>query len=627
MKRRKLTGPYKVILSVIAIAFSAIFILHSGFRVLSTQATRALYLMGNCLMALAIYPVRRGKGGGNKIPWYDLILMVLTVATFTYWLATYKDYAIVRRGQANLTDVYFGVVAILILFEIARRVIGRVIPILALIFIAQLYFGPYLPGVFAHRGFSLFRIVDFMYRTDQAIFGTICGTFSTYVLPFILLGAFMEESGAGEFFIKLALSLTKGWAGGPAKVAVIASAIFGSISGSSVANVVSTGTFTIPMMKRVGFRGEDAGAIEAAASTGGQMLPPVMGAGAFLLATMTETPYIRVAVMNIIPALLYYWWCLCSVHFYAKKNNIGNIPDEEIPSIRSTLKEGWFFIIPILAIFVVLIMGQAPDRAAFIAIVILIVLSWFTKDHKISVKQLGHGCESGGINNVSVGSTIGMLGIVMGGIVLSGLAQKFGVVIVSLSGGNIFLAITLVGVVGVIIGMGATQTATYILMSLIVVPGLVTLGVDVVIANIIAFWFSAVSNVTPPVCVSAFAAASIAESDPMKTGYRGVIYSFMLFVLPFTFYYMPELLLQGASAYSTVYATTCIVLATVMVAAGIMGFFFRDIKSVIIRLLLVAGGLMVFIPEFYTDILGLGIGVVILVSQIMKNKTDKLKAA
>ncbi|HSK68935.1 MAG TPA: TRAP transporter fused permease subunit, partial [Candidatus Limnocylindria bacterium] len=548
-------------------------------------------------------------------------------ATFVYWLVTYRHYAIVRRGQANWTDFWFGVVAIAILFEIGRRVLGRVIPILALVFMLQLYFGPDLPGVFAHRGFSIFRIVDFMYRTEQAIFGTIAGTFSTYVLPFILLGAFMETSGAGEFFIRRALSLTKGWAGGPAKVAVMASAVFGSISGSSVANVVSTGTFTIPMMKRVGFKSEDAGAIEAAASTGGQMLPPVMGAGAFLLATLTETPYIRIAVMNIIPALLYYWWCLCSVHFNARKYNIGNIPDEEIPSKRETIKEGWFFIIPILAIFFVLAIGQAPDRAAFVAIVLLIGLSWFTKTSKMRLKELAGGLESGGISNVSVGGTIGLLGIVMGGIVLSGLAQKFGVVIVSLSGGNMFLAITLVGLVGVIIGMGATQTATYILMSLIVVPGLVTLGMNVVIANIIAFWFSAVSNVTPPVCVSAFAAASIAEADPMKTGYRGVIYSFMLFVLPFSFYYMPELLLQGATAWNTVYATACLVLATVMVAGGVMGFFFRDIKNNLVRVALVAGGLMVFIPEVWSDVTGLAVGAAVLAYQLLGSKSRSLKAA
>ena len=627
MKRRKLQGIHKYVLSVIAIAFSAVFILHSGFRILPSQATRSLYLMGNCLIALALYPLRRGKGGGKSIPWYDYILMALTVATFVYWLVTYRHYAIVRRGQANWTDFWFGVVAIAILFEIGRRVLGRVIPILALVFMLQLYFGPDLPGVFAHRGFSIFRIVDFMYRTEQAIFGTIAGTFSTYVLPFILLGAFMETSGAGEFFIRRALSLTKGWAGGPAKVAVMASAVFGSISGSSVANVVSTGTFTIPMMKRVGFKSEDAGAIEAAASTGGQMLPPVMGAGAFLLATLTETPYIRIAVMNIIPALLYYWWCLCSVHFNARKYNIGNIPDEEIPSKRETIKEGWFFIIPILAIFFVLAIGQAPDRAAFVAIVLLIGLSWFTKTSKMRLKELAGGLESGGISNVSVGGTIGLLGIVMGGIVLSGLAQKFGVVIVSLSGGNMFLAITLVGLVGVIIGMGATQTATYILMSLIVVPGLVTLGMNVVIANIIAFWFSAVSNVTPPVCVSAFAAASIAEADPMKTGYRGVIYSFMLFVLPFSFYYMPELLLQGATAWNTVYATACLVLATVMVAGGVMGFFFRDIKNNLVRVALVAGGLMVFIPEVWSDVTGLAVGAAVLAYQLLGSKSRSLKAA
>lgn len=614
MKTRKLEGIYKTIFSVIAVAFSIIFFLHAGFRVLSTSATRSLYLLGNVVLALMLYPVRRGHGGGKKIPLYDIILSITAVCVFAYWGITYNHYAIVQKGQANMRDFYFGIVAILLIFESCRRVIGNIIPLLAVLFGAQLYFGPLLPGVFANKGFSLFRIVDYMYRTDQAIFGTICNTFCTYVLPFVIMGAFMELSGAGEFFIKMALSLTKGWAGGPAKVSVLASAIFGSISGSSTANVVSTGTFTIPMMKRVGFEPEHAGAIEAAASTGGQMLPPVMGAGAFLLSAMTETPYIKIVLMCAIPAVLYYYWCIFAVHFHAKRFHIGSLPDEEIPDPVETLKEGWFFIAPIIAVFVILLMGYSADKAAFAAIILCIVLSWFTKDHKMTPDMILKGFEKGGISNISVGATIGCLGIVMGGIVLGGLAQKFGVIVVSLSNGNIFAALCLTAVVGAIIGMGATQTATYVLMSLIVVSGLITMGIDRVTANVIAFWFSAVSNVTPPVCVSAFAGASIAEANPMKTGFVGVKYSLMLFVLPFTFYYMPGLMLMDVHIASTIYTTIFMLISIPMIAAGVMGFFICPL-SIPMRFFIGLGGILTFIPDERTRILGIIILAAVIVIQ------------
>ncbi len=624
MKTRQLEGIYKTVFSVIAIAFAAIFFLHAGFRVLSTSATRSFYLMGNVVLALMLYPVRRGHGGAKKVPWYDLILCAAAVCVFAYWGITYNHYAIVQKGQASMRDFYIGVIAIILIIESCRRVIGNIIPILAILFAAQLYFGPMLPGVFANKGFSLFRIVDYMYRTDQAIFGTICNTFCTYVLPFVIMGAFMEMSGAGEFFIKMALSLTKGWAGGPAKVAVIASAIFGSISGSSTANVVSTGIFTIPMMKRVGFEPEHAGAIEAAASTGGQMLPPVMGAGAFLLSAMTETPYVKIAIMCAIPAILYYYWCIFAVHFHAKRFNIGSLPDEEIPDPIATFKEGWFFIAPIVAVFVVLLMGYSADKAAFTAIVLCVVLSWFTKEHKMTPDKIIKGFEKGSISNISVGATIGCLGIVMGGIVLGGLAQKFGVIVVSLSGGNVFLALCLTGLVGAIIGMGATQTATYVLMSLIVVSGLITLGVDNVTANVIAFWFSAVSNVTPPVCVSAFAGASIAGANPMKTGIVGVRYSLMLFLLPFTFYYMPGLLITGTSIGVTIYTLICMLVCIPMVAGGVMGFFIKPLNMTM-RIILTIGGMLVFIPMSGTRIAGF-IVLAVMVVMLKRVKVEPLTA-
>lgn len=625
MKTRNLQGWHKTLFRVVAIVFSLLFLATSGIRFMPTEAKRSMYLMFNVILALMLYPVRRGKGGQTKIPAVDFVLMGLAVVTFTYWLATYTQFATVRKGMANMVDFYMGIICMILLFEVTRRVLGPVLLVIGAVFVAQLYFGPYMPGMFAHRGFSLFRIVEFLYRSTEGIFGTIANTFSTYVLPFVIMGAFFEVSGAGDFFIKLALSLTKGWAGGPAKVAVIGSAIFGSISGSSTANVVSTGAFTIPMMKRVGFEPEHAGAIEAAASTGGQFLPPVMGAGAFLLANLTETPYLTICMMNLIPALLYFFWVGCMVHFHAKKKGIKSLPDDEIPDFKKTFKEGWFFLLPIVLVFVMLFAGQAADRAAFVATISCVVLSWFTKDKKMKVREIGDALALGGKNNISVGSSIGMLGIVMGGITLAGLGQKFGMLIISFAGGRKFLGIALVALVGAIVGMGATQTATYIIMSLIVVPGLVSLGIPTVTSHIIAFWFSAVSNVTPPVCVSAFAGATIANADPMKTGFVGVKYSLMLFILPFTFAYFPQILMQG-SALSVIYSMIGVALGVLIFATGLEGYFMRNM-SWIERIAMMAAGLLLFVPDPISDVIGLALTAAVFGYEYNKNKKEKAMAA
>jgi len=604
MKTRKLEGFSKKIFRYGAISFSLIFLLSAGLGILDTVTSRGFYILFNVVLSFMIYPLIRNKGTQKRVPWYDIILIILAIASFGYWMLEYKNY-VFRVCMPNKYDFWFGVIGIILLFEIARRVLGNTLLIVAGVFLLQLYYGPMMPGILAHSGFSPGRIVEFMYSSMEGIFGIITNTFATYVLPFIILGAFFEKSGAGNFFIKLALSLTKGWAGGPAKVAVIASGIFGSISGSSVANVVSTGAFTIPMMKRVGFKAEEAGAIEAAASTGGQFLPPVMGAGAFLLATLTETPYVTIITMNIIPALLYFYWVGTAVHYRAKKKSIGNLPDDEIPDFKTTFKEGWFFVVPLILIFVMLFQGFSPNLAAFWAIISTILLSWFTKDSKMGLKEILDGLELGGKNNLSVGSSIGMLGIVMGGIVLAGLGAKFGALIISLSFGNLFLAIALTALVGVFVGMGATQTATYIIIAMIVVPGLQSLGVDKVVAHIIAFWFSAISNVTPPVCVSAFAAASIAEADPMKTGFAGVKYSLLLFILPFTFHYFPGILMQ-TTALDTIYLVATMLVALPAMAAGMQGYF-QDHLNILQRILMFGAGIILFWPGFITDIIGLSI--------------------
>lgn len=619
MHIRNLQGIWKLIFRYTAIIFSLFYLYSAGIGLVSTEMHRGLYLLFNLVLAFMLYPVIRKRGGGEKVPIYDLLLIVLAILTFGYWILEYKNY-VTRVMMTNNWDFWFGIIAIILLFEITRRVLGNVLLIIGLAFFIQLYFGSYLPGNLAHAGFSLKRIVEFNYSSMEGIFGVITHTFATYVLPFIILGAFFEKSGAGEFFIKLAVSLTKGWAGGPAKVAVIASGIFGSISGSSVANVVSTGAFTIPMMKRVGFKPHVAGAIEAAASTGGQFLPPIMGAGAFLLATFTETPYIQIAMMNLIPALLYFYWVGCAIHFEALKYNIKGLPENEIPDFWLTLKSGWFFFAPLVLIVVILIGGYSPALAGFWAIITTIVLSWLKKDSRMGLKDIFDALETGGKNNLSVGASIGMLGIIMGGIVLAGLGAKFSSLVVSLSGGILLISIALVAVVGAIIGMGATQTATYLIVAMITVPGLIALGVDKVTAHIIAFWFSAISNVTPPVCVSAFAAASIAGSDPMKTGFTGVKYSLLLFIIPFTFVYFPEILLQGSLG-MIIYVTCSFVIAIPVIAAGIQGFFLNNL-SIVQRIVMIVAGIAMFVPSVWTDLIGILVVTVIYVMQ-KKEKNKK----
>ena len=619
MKVRNLQGFHKHVFFFTAVIFALLFLIScASARVMTTEARRSLYLMFSVMLTFMLYPPIRGKGGQTKIPIYDYILVALAATTFIYWLMTFMRFATVSRGMANQLDFYMGIICILLMFEAARRVLGPILLIVGGAFMLQLYFGPYMPGIFAHRGFTLFRIVEFLYRTSEGIFGTIASTFATFVLPFIIMGAFLEVSGAGEFFIKLSLALTRGWAGGPAKVSVLGSALMGSISGSSVANVVATGPFTIPMMKRVGFKAEHAGAIEAAASTGGQFLPPVMGAGAFLLATMTETPYLVVARMNIIPALLYFFWVGVIVHFYSKKHDIGSLPNDEIPPLKETLKDGWFFFTPILLVFVMLFSGMSIERSAFAATISCIVLSWFKKDKRMGVREIANALALGAKSNITVGASIGMLGIVMSGITLAGMGQKFGMTVIALSGGYVFNAIVLVGIVGVIVGMGATQTATYIVMSLIVVPGLVVLGVDLVIAHIIAFWFSGLSNVTPPVAVSAMAASAIAGSDPIKTGVIGIKYCLMIFILPFTFVYFPEILLQGTWG-GIIYVTICFMLGMIVFASGVEGFFIAPLNW-LERIAMMGAGLLVFVPGGLTDASGAVIAGVVILRQVWERR-------
>ena len=544
---RTLSGHFAVVYSLTAAGFSLWYLYTSGFGLVSTETNRGFYLLFTSILVFLIFPARRGAPT-HRPSIIDIVFIGAAIACIGYWMDQYVPYAMFRVSDPNQWDLTMAAIAIVVILETSRRVLGPAIPIIAILFLAQLYFGPYLPGKLSHPGMPVERILEFSFSTQEAIFGVVTATFATFVFPFMIFGAFLERSGAGTFFMELATALTGRWRGGPAKIATLSSALFGSISGSSVANVVASGAFTIPMMKRIGFKPHHAGAIEAIASTGGQIMPPIMGAGVFILATLTERDYLGIAMMNVIPAVLFFTFILLMVDLEAMRTGLKGLPNEEIPRVGDVLRRGWFFFVPLIVVITLLFMGYSANYGAFYGTVSTLVLSWLRKDTRMGPKKIFHGLIAGGHNNTSAGAAIGSLGIIIGGVILAGLGLKFSAVLVEFAGGQLFLTVVLVTVISIVIGMGSSTTGSYIILAVVAAPALIHLGVDQVAAHLVVFYAACLSNVTPPVCVSAFAGAAIAGADPMKTGFAALKFGATLVLIPFSFVYVPELLLIGEPA-------------------------------------------------------------------------------
>jgi TRAP transporter 4TM/12TM fusion protein len=543
---RTLSGPVALVYMATAIFFSSWYLYTSGFGLVSTETNRGFYLMLTSVLVFLLFPALP-TSPKTRPSLFDVVWVIAAVVSVGYWIDQYTDYAINRVSDPNQWDFVMGIIGIAVMLETSRRVLGITVVIIAIVFLAQLYFGKYLPGKLAHSGLSVTRIIEFTFSTQEAIFGVVAATFATFVFPFMIFGAFLEGSGAGQFFMELGTSLTGKWRGGPAKIAVVTSALFGSISGSSVANVVSTGTFTIPLMKRIGFKAHHAGAIEAISSTGGQFMPPIMGAGVFILATLTETEYLKIALMNVIPAFLYFFFLLYMVDLEAMKSGLKGLDEKEIPRVSAVLFRGWHYLVPLVVVLGLLFMGFSPDYGAFWGTVSAFVLSYRRRETTMGPRKVINALITGAHNNTSAGSAIGTLGIIIGGIVLSGLGLKFSAVLIEFAGGSLFLTVVLVTIISIIIGMGSSTTGSYIILAVVAAPALISLGVPEIPAHLVVFYAACLSNITPPVCVSAYAAAAIAGSDPMKTGFAALKFGATLVLIPFSFVYAPELLLYGSA--------------------------------------------------------------------------------
>ncbi|MBU1206927.1 MAG: TRAP transporter fused permease subunit [Proteobacteria bacterium] len=603
-KKRTIGGKWAILYSLVAAFMATWYMYTSGFGIVSTETNRGFYLLFTSVLVFLFIPATC-RSPIHRPSIFDIICIILITASLGYWMDQYAEYAMNRVSSPSVWDLTMGVLAIGMIIETARRTLGPVIPILAAIFMAQLYFGPYLPGKMSHAGMSLERIIEFTFCTQEAMFGVITATFATFVFPFMVFGAFLERSGAGLFFMELGKALTGRWRGGPAKIAVVTSALFGSISGSSVANVVATGAFTIPMMKRTGFRPSVAGAIEAISSTGGQFMPPIMGAGVFILATLIEMDYLKIALMNVIPALIYFIFVLYMVDLEALRSGLKGLPVEEIPKVSEVLRKGWHYFLPLAIVMGILFYGYTPEVGAFWGTVSALALSWIRKETRMGPQDIFQALVSGAGSNTSAGAAIGSLGIIIGGIVLAGLGLKFSALLVEAAGGSLLLCVIMVMIISIIIGMGSSTTGSYIILSVVAAPALIYLGVPRVAAHLLVFYAACLSNVTPPVCVSAFAAAAIAQADPIKTGLAALKFGFALIFLPFAFVYRTPLLLMG-SAFEIAYSTVISLIGFMAFAMAIQGSdFFHPTISLKKRILFgVAGALILFPSKMWVDGMG-----------------------
>ncbi|MDD3704620.1 MAG: TRAP transporter permease [Clostridiaceae bacterium] len=621
---RETKGYYGKIIVVMSIVFSIFQLWANIFNRLDSMMLRLIHLsFGLCLIFL-LYPARK-KWSREKWNLYDVIFAVLGAAVPMYFVIFYKD-IVLRAGTVTTLDFIVGLLAVILVLEATRRIIGWPMVILALIFILYGLFGRYMPGQLAHRGLDFPDLIQHQFYSMEGILGIPIGVSATYIFLFLIFGAFLEKSGMGKFFIDLANAAAGGSSGGPAKVAVISSACMGTLTGSTTANVVGTGSFTIPMMKKLGYSPEFAGAVEAAASTGGQIMPPIMGAAAFLMAEFTNTPYVNVAIAAAIPAILYYFGIMGGVHFEAKKLNLKGLSKDELPIIKDVIKEGGHLILPLVAIFVILIKGYTPTKAAVYALLLTILCAAIKKSTRMSLRDIMHGLEVGARSALPVIAACACAGVIIGVITQTGLGLKFGSILMEIAKGNLFLTLLFTALTSLILGMGVPTTPNYVITTTIAAPALVGIGTPVLVAHMFVFYYGIISDITPPVCIAAVAGAGIAKSDPMKTGIVATRLAVAAFLVPFIFVYNPILILLNGNPLELIWIIVSALVGIICISSALSGYLIAS-QSMIERFMLGVAGLLTLIPGLSTDIFGILLLVVVYLIQrkkVAKNKIAEL---
>jgi TRAP transporter 4TM/12TM fusion protein len=621
-------------ISIVAVALSLFQMYGAGIEPLGLFYQRSIHLAFVMFLAFLMFPVFGSNKKRGVLGWAIDLAFLAGAFTTGFYLSFYLDEIINRAGFWSETDLIIGVIATVTVLEASRRAVGlgmTVIGIVAIIYAlsgprgALPWIGEWLPGILSHRGNDVDRLVGQLYLGQEGIYGLPMGVAATYIFMFVLFGAFLEVTGAGKFFIDMAYAATGKKPGGPAKAAVLASAGMGSISGSAIANVVTTGAFTIPLMKKLGYRPAQAGGVEAAASTGGQITPPLMGAGAFLISEYTQVPYLDIVLVSIFPAILYLGTVYLFVHIVALKQGMRGMPVEELPDWRQVLKEGWQFILPLGVLIYLLVLNISPMRVGFWAILSVMAVAalryalWFffvapqqgeKPSHEKLIAAIRKGIaitiaalELGAKNAVAVSMACAVAGIIVGVVGVTGLGLKFSSMMIAFSGGNIVLALVLVLIASLILGMGLPVTASYIVLIVLVGPALSNeFGIPLLIAHLVVFWYSQDSNVTPPIALAGFAGAAIANASPMETSIQAWKFAKGLYLIPAFMVFNPEII-EGGSIQIVLWTGFTAILCLVAFAAALEGYLFAPM-DVLSRIIIVPATIGVFYPDIRAEIAG-----------------------
>ncbi len=505
----------------------------------ATQFHRGIYVIITYILVFLLY-----KCKSTVMRIVDYLLIIISVVTIGYWMYNFEviNY---RTGAETQLDMVMAVAGVLVSIELARRVVGNVFVVIGVAMLAYGVYGDYMPDLVSHAGATFPELcVSIFYKSD-GIFGIMANVLATYIILFVLFGAFLEKCGAQKFFIDFPLAAVGHKIGGPGKVAVIASGLFGSISGSAIANVVSTGAFTIPMMKKAGFKPHVAGGIEPAASIGGMFMPPIMGAGGFIMAELTGLPYSRIMLVALFPAFMYFFSVFVMVHYVAKKDGIVGDKSEE--SAMEIFKKEWFYIIPLVTITIFMLYGYSPGYSAILGLISCIAISWVRKETRIGPKEFLVAARNGTESSLKIGATVGVIGIIIGVLTYSGLVLTFADIVINLAGGSLVMTILLIALASLVLGMGVPVTAAYLITAVVAVPALTHLGVNELASHMIVYWLSQDSNITPPVCIAAFAGATIAGANMWKTAFSAFKFAKFLYLGPLLFGFVPGFSLNGSS--------------------------------------------------------------------------------
>ena len=618
---RAYTGKTKTVITVLMVIWVIFQLWFSTFGIISAINLRAIHCLFLLMFTFLLYPPVKKQDQDLKHPQAaDIILIAMAFFAFGFLILKYTEIAR-SGGRIDTFQMVIAVIGIMVVFEAGRRT-SRNLAILAAIFLAYNYFGRFIGGYLGHNGFTFKRVLITQFWGTQGILGTGAGVSATYIFLFVVFGAFLKHSGFTRFINDLSLTLVGRTPGGPAKVAVIASALLGMVNGSAVANVATTGTITIPMMKRTGYKKEFAAAVEATASTGGQFCPPVMGAAGFIMAEFLDVRYSVVIAAALVPAFLYYLGLMMSVHFEARKLGLSGVREEDIPSAKEVLRNGWHLMIPLVVLITVMVIGKSPLYAATVAIPVTVASSWIRKDTRMTWDRIVAACVEGAKGAVTVGVSCLLIGVIIGTVTLTSLGLNLGYMILNrFTGSNIYIVGLLVMLISVILGMGVPGIAAYVIVQAVAVPVLLKAGAVPLAAHMFCLIYACLSNITPPVAISCYVAAGIADADQTKTGLISVRLALAGFIVPLFFLANPVLLplAQEGAAFTTVMAAITASAGTVMLAGGLEGWFAVR-EHWIERILFIAAALLLLYPGAVTDIAGLCASAILIAEQVIRGR-------